>query len=114
MPIINQIMTIMRNDMAKQSFKLVPGYYEWHLKDKSGRTILNLIDPSEELDECNSYQDVLNMCEGWYYEAYNHYEAGEEYNGLKIDPSTIPCGNLSNSNPVRVMARTLWNYYFAA
>lgn len=98
----------------KSLFEFVPGYYDWTLKDGKGRSILYLEDPSEDLAECKNYAEVLNMCEGWYYDAYNHYEAGEEFNGIKIDPSTIPCGNLSYTEPVRVMADTLWNYYFAA
>lgn len=93
-------------------YKFVPSYWEWHLLDDNGQIILNIPDPYDgNLIECKTYEDVLKLCEDWYLEAYKHYEDGEDFNGVKVDPTSIPSAYLAATEPVRVMAKTLYDYY---
>lgn len=96
----------------KTIYYFVPGYYEWHLIDENGKILLNVVDPLDDLCECDSYEDVLNWCESLYLEAYKHYEQNEDFNGIQIDPADIPCAYYPKTSPVQEMANALFEYYF--
>lgn len=91
-------------------YRCVPSYWEWHL-EQGNELILNIPDPYDELIECKTYKKVEKLCEDWYLEAYKHYETGDEFNGVKVDPTSIPSAYMAATEPVKVMAKTLYNYY---
>ena len=99
-----------------RSFSFVPGYYEWHLVDESGKTLHNMVDPSECLyDEDGNnltLEGVTALCEDDLNCADSHYSEGDDYNGILLDEDE----SLSQQEIVeaaKVMGQALYDYYLS-
>ena len=111
----------------RDNYVFRPAYYEWHLTDGDGRTLLNWVDPSEnfyiyededgnDLDEPQpmTYEQVLAECED-YIECGNMFfrEADEQdehdgYHGVRRrEWEQLP------DNAAEIMAKAIYEYYIA-
>lgn len=78
-----------------RDFKFVPGYYEWHLKQKGTNKLLHVMnDPMEDMYNINpdtneeepiSHEELYQFCFDELVNADNSYNENEEYNGLKLN-----------------------------
>ena len=101
--------------MSRQ-FYFKPGYYEWHLTDRNGNILHNMVDPAEDLfnedGEELTIEEVHSLCYQDLQCADNHYECDEDYNGIllndleRLDEQEI-------AEAADVMCDALVDYYFA-
>ena len=111
----------------RDNYVFRPAYYEWHLTDGDGRTLLNWVDPADnfyiyededgnDLDEPQpmTYEQVLAECED-YIECGNMFfrEADEQdehdgYHGVRRrEWEQLP------DNAAEIMAKAIYEYYIA-
>lgn len=112
----------------RDNYVFRPAYYEWHLSDGDGRTLLCWVDPSDnfyiyedeegnDLDEPRpmTYDEVLTECEGYiecgdmFFREADDEDEREGYHGVhRREWARLP------KNAAEIMAKALYGYYCAA
>jgi hypothetical protein len=95
-----------------RTFEFKPSYYEWHLTDKAtGKILLNIVDPSDDLDNGMTYEQVHDIANEWLDEAERRYHDNDEYNGVL--PDYEPLDEEEKETAATLIAETLYAYYLS-
>ena len=98
----------------ESQFTFTPAYYEWHLLDRNGRIVHNMVDPLEKLFREDGSQmtleEVTDICAEDLHAAESAYAEGRYYNGIMLFNGLSA---LDLKKAAEVMARALCNYYLA-
>ena len=109
----------------RDNYVFRPAYYEWHLTDGNGRTLLNWVDPADnfyiyededgnDLDEPKpmTYEQVLAECEDYietgnmFFREADEQEEREGYHGVhRREWKQLP------ENAAEIMAKAIFHYY---
>ena len=112
----------------RDNYVFRPAYYEWHLTDGDGRTLLNWVDPADnfyvyEDDDENdvydeprpmTYDEVLAECESYietgdmFFEDADEQDEREGFHGVRRrEWEQLP------KNAAEIMAKAIYEYYIA-
>ena len=111
----------------RNNYVFRPAYYEWHLTDGDGRTLLNWVDPAEyfyiyededgnDLEEPRpmTYEQVLAECEDYiecgnmFFREADEQDEREGYHGVRRrEWEQLP------DNAAEIMAKAIYEYYIA-
>lgn len=109
----------------RDNYVFRPAYYEWHLTDGNGRTLLNWVDPADnfyiyededgnDLDEPKpmTYEQVLAECEDYietgntFFREADEQDEREGYHGVhRREWKQLP------DNAAEIMAKAIFQYY---
>lgn len=98
-----------------REFTFTPGYYEWHLKDKSTGKLLHVMaDPAEDTVHEDgtdmTLDELVNMCYNDLDAADNQYIQNEDYNGILLNnDDSLSMEEMTAAS--ELMGKTLHDYY---